>query len=172
MAIRVFVYSLLALSLLAIVLGSETKSKEGELQERAALTFHDSTLYVIAQDGVESIVNSKKVLRYKNRDVMYDGRLITKVKNQVNLVDTVESKIILKVGDDLTFLNDVYYSRGDSINLKTDALDYNTKLKIAKNSKPFEGIYYGSSLKGKNLYMDLNKSIIRAKNAHFKINMN
>ena len=172
MAIRVFVYSLLFLSVLSVLLSSDTKSIEEKQEERPLLTFHDSTLYVIGKDGIESMVNSKKALRYKNRDVLLDGKLVSKVKNEPNLVDSVNANIILKIEDNLTFMNDVNYTRGDFITLKTDQLDYDLKRKIAKNTTSFKGNYHGDSLKGTNLYLDLNKSIIKAKKSHFKINMN
>lgn len=172
MAIRIFVFVLLIVSIISFVASFTTNKQKVEDQDRAALTFHDSTIYILTENNVESIVNSKKVMRYKNRDVMYNGELINKVKNSDNIVDSVKSDIILKIADKLTFINNVHYQRGNTIVLKTDELNYDTKTKIATNNKPFVGTYNSSELKGDSLYLDLNQSIIKAKNSTFRIEMN
>lgn len=172
MAIKVFFSSLLALAILSVFLDVEQNSKSTSAQERALLTFHDSTLYIINENSIESIVQSKKALRYKNKDVMYEGKLISKSKDKSYDLDILQSDVILKIEHKWNFLQNVVYTRDDFISLKTDEIEYDANKSIAQNKKPFTAIYNGNTLKGENIYFDFTKSILKASNAHFEVNTN
>lgn len=58
------------------------------------------------------------------------------------------------------------------IKINTNHLIYDDINKIAKNDKPFESVYNSHFYKGINLYLDLNNSNIKSKDAHFEIDLN
>ena len=57
------------------------------------------------------------------------------------------------------------------IKLNTNELNYDDKNKIVKNSKPFDAIYNTHSLKGTNLYLNINDNYVKANNTHFEIDV-
>ena len=84
----------------------------------------------------------------------------------------MESEVIIKIVEKYKFLNNVKYNRENNIILNTDELFYNGITKIATNTIEFDGIYNNSTINGKGLYLDTNKSIFKAKDTHFEVLMN
>ena len=171
MVIRIFIFILLGLSISSYFIPVEDKTKKGENEDIALLTFTDSTMYTLTINSMHRIVNSKEVLRYRDRDVMYDGILTLKGKDKDNneITDILYSDVIIKRGDDFKFLNNVKYRRDSYITLNTNELLYNDKTGIAKNTLPFEGTYFNNYIKGENIYLNLNKYHMKANNAHFEV---
>jgi hypothetical protein len=77
--------------------------------------------------------------------------------------------MIIKKLDNLSLRKNLKYNRDSIINLNTDALDYNLKTRLAKNSVPYDGYYYNNSIKGTNLYLDGIQNYMKSKNVHFEI---
>ena len=171
MAIRVFIFSLLIISILSLFIKVEQNNKNQNKQERELLSFSDSTLYILSENSIESIVQSKRALRYKNKDIMYEGKLISKGKDNTYDLDILQADVILKIKEKWTFLQNVLYTRDDFISLATNELEYNSIVGIARNNKPFTGIYNGNTIKGTHLYFDFNKSILKASNTHFEVDI-
>ncbi len=171
MVIRIFIFALLGLSILSYFIPVEDKTKKGATEDIALLTFTDSTMYTLTTDSMHRIVDSKEALRYKDRDVMYDGVLTLKNKDKNNkeLTDVLFSDVIIKRGDDFKFLNNVKFRRDNSITLNTNELLYNDKTGIATNTLPFEGTYFNNYIKGENIYLNLNKYHMKANKAHFEV---
>mgnify|MGYP000320632935 CR=1 FL=1 len=81
MAIRVFVYSLLFLTLLSFFVSTtEQKTKKRKVSDKPGIVFDNSIMYNLSEEGMSRIVLSQKAERYKNKDVMYDGKIITESK--------------------------------------------------------------------------------------------
>ncbi|WP_072680787.1 hypothetical protein [Arcobacter sp. LA11] len=171
MVIRIFIFALLGLSILSYFIPVEDKTKKGANEDIALLTFKDSTMYTLTTDSMHRIVDSKEALRYKNRDVMYDGVLTLKGKDKNNkeITDVLFSDVIIKRGDDFKFLNNVKYRRDNYITLNTNELFYNDKTGIATNTLPFEGTYFNNYIKGQNIYLNLNKYHMKANKTHFEV---
>ncbi len=173
MVIRFFVISLLILATISYFIPVENKTKADIYNEIAVLIFTDSTTYTLTTDSMNRIIYSKKILRYNNRDVMLEGALTLKSKDKQNkeVTDILYSDIIIKRDDNFEFLNNVKYQRDKYIMLNTNELNYNAKTKIATNSLPFYGTYYNNKIEGKNIYLDINKYYMKAKDIHFEINI-
>ena len=169
MAINYFAYSLITIAFFSMLATVTQEVDNSVKKEKAQIVFDNSTLYTMSTQNIDRIVNSTKVLKYKNRDMMYDGKII--LRNKDNNTDYIESDVIIKRKDDYKFLNNVKYNKENDITLNTNELFYNTKTKIAKNSKPFDGYYYEHKLKGTNLYLDTNKSIFKSEKSHFEIEL-
>lgn len=170
MAIKYFAYSLFIISFFSMIATVTKKEDNDSKKEQAQLIFDNSTLYTMNAENIERIVNSSRTLRFVNRDVMYDGKII--LRAQDNTTDYIESDIIVRRKENYKFLNNVKYNKENNILLNTQELFYNTKTKIAKNSKPFDGYYYDSKLVGTNLYLDTVNSVFKANKSHFEIELN
>ncbi len=171
MVIKLFVFLILLFSILSYFIPVENTNKKESNEDIAMLTFNDSTMYTLNTSNMNRIINAKKVLRFKSKDVMHKGSLILKSKDQNNkeITDILFSDIIIKRGDEFTFKYNVKYTRDNFISLNTNELLYNSKSKIAKNTLPFEGNYYNNYIKGENIYLDLLNYNMKSNNAHFEI---
>ena len=171
MAIKGFIFIILSLAIISYFIPIEERSNKDSNEDIALLTFNDSTMYTLTPTNMNRIIYSKKVLRYKTKDVMHEGALTLKGKDKDNkeVTDILYSDIIIKRGESFKFLNNVRYKRDDTITLNTDELIYNAKTKIATNSLPFDGTYFKNYIKGENIYLDLNKYYMKSNNTHFEI---
>ena len=169
MAINYFVYSMLIIAFFSVIATVSKREDNFVKKEKAQIVFDNSTLYTINTQDIERVVNSSSAMRFKNRDVMYDGKIILRAKD--NSTDYIESDVIVKRKDNYKFLNNVKYNKENSIVLNTQELFYNMNTKIAKNSKPFDGYYYEHKLKGTNLYLDSKKSVFKSERSHFEIEL-
>ena len=171
MVIRIFTFTLLFLAILSYLVPVENKSKKSIDNDIALLTFNDSTMYTLTPDNMNRIIYAKQVLRYRNRDVMYDGALMVKSmhKQKGEITDTLLSDLIIRRGDDFKFLNNVKFTRNDYLSLNTNELLYNAKTKVARNTLAFKGTYFENYMEGKNIYLDLNKYYMKADETHFEI---
>lgn len=168
MAIRIFVYSLMFLTLISFFVSATTEKKDIKLEDKPGLVFDNSIVYTLTQEGLSRIVVSKKAERYKTKDVMYKGKIITESQTD-GFTDFISADLMVKRGDKFKFINNAKYNRENFIELNSDEILYNAKTRIATNSMPFTGKYYEHILNGKDLYFNTNESIIKANNAHFEV---
>lgn len=167
MAINYFTYAILVISLVSAIVEITPKEKDNNKEEKPQIVFENSTLYTFNVDNLERIVNSTRAMKYKTKDIMYDGKII--LRRVDNGTDYIESDVIIKRLEQYKFLNNVKYNRENNIILNTDELFYDGIKKIATNTIEFDGIYNDSTIKGKALYLDTNKSVFKAKNTHFEV---
>jgi len=173
MVIRVFVLSLLLISILFYFMPIENRKKMDNQEDIALLEFNEATMYTLTTESMNRVVYTKKALRYKTKDMLYSGALTLKSKNSQNLeiTDVLYADLIVRRDNEFKFINNVTYKRGDYITLNTNELIYNADKKIAKNDVAFDGTYYENILNGRNIYLDLNKDKFKANNTHFEINL-
>ncbi|WP_428026727.1 hypothetical protein [Arcobacter sp.] len=169
MAIKYFTYVLLIVSFISAIFSIVPKEKDKSDEEQPQIVFENSTLYTFNVDNLERIVNSTRAMKYKTKDIMYDGRII--LRRVDNGTDYIKSDVIIKRVEQYKFLNNVKYNRENNIILNTDELFYNGITKIVTNTIEFDGIYNNSTINGKALYLDTNKSIFMAKDTHFEVLM-
>ncbi len=170
MGINYFTYTILVVALVSAVIGIAPEEKDKNNEEQPQIVFENSTLYTFNVDNLERIVNSTRAMKYKNKDIMYDGKII--LRRVDNGTDYIESDVIIKRLEQYKFLNNVKYNRENNIVLNTDELFYDGIKKIATNTIAFDGIYNSSTIKGNSLYLDTNKSIFKSKDTHFEVLMN
>lgn len=168
MAIKNFALFLFLFAIGGLFFSSQTTQSQIISKEKPMLVFDNSTMYTLSELGVERIVNSTKAERYKNKDIMQNGKIIMRAKDR-NITDYVSANTIIKRGDKFEFLKNAKYNRENYISLKSDEMFYNAKTKIATNNIPFKGRYYDNILNGEKLYFDTNTSVIKANKAHFEI---
>lgn len=170
MAIKYFTYLILVISFISAIVTITPKENDKSKEEQPQIVFENSTLYTFNVDNLERIVNSTRAMKYKTKDIMYDGKII--LRRVDNGTDYIESDVIIKRLEQYKFLNNVKYNRENNIILNTDELFYDGIKKIATNTIEFDGIYNNSTIKGKALFFDTNKSIFESKDTHFEILLN
>jgi len=173
MAIIFFIYSLLFISVISLFTTVNNDISESDEKDIALVTFNESTMYTLNDKQVTRIVQSSKAIRYKEREEMFKGTFVHRVKSndKNSLADVVSADFIEKRGQKIKFMDHVKYSRDNFITFKTEVLNYDLDKKIAYNDKPFTAKYYGDFLKGTNIYLDIEKSYFKSKKAHFEIEM-
>lgn len=171
MAIKSFIFALLSIAILSYFVPIKTDEKKESNEEKVLLTFNDATMYTLTPISMNRVIYAKKALRYKTKDVMHEGALTLKGKDNEGkeITDLLYSDLIIKRGDDFKFLNNVKFRRDDFLNLNTNELLYNSKNRIAKNTLPFDGTYFNNYIKGENIYLDMNKYFMKSDNTHFEI---
>jgi hypothetical protein len=171
MDIKLFNYSLLLLAIGAYFIPVENIKKDSDIKDIPLVIFEKPLMYTLDDENLSRIVDSSHAIRYKTRDEMYDANILLKnnLEEKDYKIETLEAQVIIKKGDDLSLRKDVKYNRDNFINLNTDALDYNLKTRLAKNSVAYDGYYYKNSIKGTNLYLDGIQNHMKSKNVHFEI---
>lgn len=168
MAIRAFIYTLLGLTLISFFFSANTEQANIKVKDKPGLVFDDSIMYTLTSEGMSRIVISKKAERYKTKDMMYDGKIITESKDG-NYTDYISADLMVKRGEKFKFINNAKYNRENFIELNSDEILYDAKTRIATNTMPFTGRYYDHTIKGTHLYFNTFESIMRANNAHFEV---
>jgi hypothetical protein len=173
MAIKLFTFILLLLSLGAYFVPVENLKKTLVNKDTPLVVFEDALMYTIDENSINRLVFATHAIKYKNRDEMYNADILLK-----NLDDTknfesekLKADLIVKKGDNYTLLNNVKYTRDDFIKLNTNELFYDDIKKIARNTKPFDAIYNNHFVKGNSVYLDINNEFVKAKNTHFEIDV-
>lgn len=173
MAIKSFVFILLALSVISYFIPLDKIEKVQESEEQAQLIFSKATMYTFDTKSMNRIIDAQKAMKFDNRDEIYNGVLVSRSKssNKKNITDTLLSDKIIKRGNEFEFLDNVEFIRDNYISLKTNQLIYDSKSKIATNYLPFVGTYFNNIIKGEKIYLDMNTYQFRASNTHFEIEM-
>ena len=151
MALKAFIASaLLFLTVIFYLYFKEpyTLNQEVKMSNIPIVEFIDVKNYHITDKRVETDVKAKKVLRYSNRDEIYD---IDVKLNRDNSKEQLCAKKALHIDGKLYLSGDVYYETNNSLSLKTNNLEYNLVKKILHSDSDFvlkdkRGIVRGKSL--------------------------
>jgi hypothetical protein len=172
MGINNFLYSLLTISIIFLFIDKKEIIAKVEVQEQPIVSFYDSVMYDITTKNIDQMVQSSEAYIYKNREELTDGLIVTRViKNKPTDtgVNIIKADYLIKIKDDLYLDGDVHLQLSNSIDLKTEQLEYNMKTLVAKNSIDFDITQDKSHFKGNTLYLDAKNNHLIAKNAKIKI---
>lgn len=174
MGVKLFVFTLFIVSVFSLFSEITKKQSTKNTVETPLVTFTDATMYTLNHEEVLRIVDAKSALRYKNRDEMYEGTIVTRVKdkNNTSLKDVVSADKMVKQENLYSFFKNVKYDRENIFSLRTHELYYDINKEIAYNSMSFNSIYNGDVLNGSHLFLNNKTNILEAKKAHFEIVMN
>ena len=168
MALNIFVFFILIVSIF-FVSGDVNSKKQTDIKKDVALlTFDNATMYTLTDTNISRIVYADKVLRYKNKDMMYNGKIILSTANK-DVTDTILADVIVKKENKLTFINNASFSRSNNIRLESDEFFYDINTKIITNTIDFKGKYFNNKIKGNSIYFDSVKNNFKSKNVHFEI---
>jgi LPS export ABC transporter protein LptC len=137
---------------LSLLFVNPTSIKLGSKQDSFELAFYDFEAMEITENGLDTILNSKSAVKYKDYTIL-DKPILVK-KNSDGKLQMIES-IYAKYSPSQYILlrGDIYYIRDDGVELRTESLDYdiasekvNTnslyKLNIKKNEVFGNGFEY------------------------------
>ena len=171
MAIKIFTFLLLSISLGSFFIPIESIKKNSLDKDISLVIFESPFMYTIDENSINRVVQANHAIKYENRDEMYNADILLKNldKTQNFKNEKLKADLIVKKGNDYILTDNVKYNRDDFIKLDTQELFYNDTNKIVKNNKPYNATYYSHLLNGENVYLDINKDFITSKNTHFEI---
>ncbi|MEA2017193.1 MAG: hypothetical protein U9N59_01985 [Campylobacterota bacterium] len=173
MAINKFFYSLFAIAIVFLMIEKEEVIIETTNEEKPKVSFYDSVMYDITTKNVNQMIQSSEAYIYNDREELVNGLIITKTETKEDDIEdgvnVVKADYIIKIKNDVFLDGNVHLQLDNSIDLKTEQLEYNTKSQIAKNSIAFEMTKDESNFIGDNLYLDGQNNHIIAKNAKIKL---
>jgi hypothetical protein len=169
MAINKFIFILLGCSIIFLMVDTKSEVVKKTKYEKPIVSFYDSIMYDINSKNVNKIIQSKEAYFYKEMEELVDGTIITRTQNEST--NMVSGSNMIKIKDDIYIDGNVHFLMGNSADLKTEQLEYNTKTKIAKNVVPFTMIKDDDIFIGRDLYLNGNTKHIIAKNIKIKIRM-
>ena len=174
MAVKIFTFLLLGFSLWAYFTPIEKENKNVVNEDIPLVVFESPFMYTLDKDSINRIVKASYATRYENRDEMINAHITLKNNDKTQNFKTEQLKadFIVKKTNDYTLTNNVVYTRDNFIKVNTQELFYNELEQIAKNTKPFDAIYYNHFTKGDTIYLDMNRDFITSKNAYFEIEIN
>ncbi|MCJ8327440.1 MAG: hypothetical protein MJK08_10110 [Campylobacterales bacterium] len=170
MVLKVFVYSILFISIFFLIGDVENKKDKSITSNEVMLSFKNATMYSLSEDKVNRIIKAQTVLRYKTKDVMHNATILLS-NEEIKIDDEIKADIMIKKEDKYTFLNNASFKRSDFISLYTDELFYNAKNGIITNTKKYKGLYYNNTILATNLYFDSLNNDFKSKDVHFEINI-
>lgn len=173
MGIKSFTTLLLFVSIFAYFIPIKKPEKSQAEKDLPQVIFEKPIMYTLNDKNIHRVVIAEHAVKYQNRDEMFNADITLKNQDKTKEFNSENLKAdkIIKKADVYTLTNNVKYKRDKFVKLDTDHLIYDDINKIAKNNKPFDGIYNEHIFKGTNLYLDINNDNIKAENAHFEIDM-
>ncbi len=129
------------------------------------ISFDKIDSYLITEKGVSSTLNSSKVLKYKDHIELFDINAMLTKNSKKNYIKADKSIIKEEI---ITLKGDVRYESNDSIEIKSENLQYNKKSKIVSNNEAFTFNSKNGNVKGSNLFYDQVQGIVKAKNIVYK----
>ncbi|MCF6173591.1 MAG: LPS export ABC transporter periplasmic protein LptC [Campylobacteraceae bacterium] len=126
--------------------------------------------FEITKSGVNSILVSSKVERFKGYDKLYNINALH--KGILNLIDSVVSDKGLLVKNILYLDDNVKYTRSDDLVLNSNSIKYDLNNKILSSNRKFEFIKKNTKTIGTSFVYQMQKGIINAKNIKSIIRIN
>ena len=173
MAMKFFIFVIFIFSLFFYMIPVENINKYDSNDNIPLATFENALMYTFNDKNITRVVDAQKVVKYQNRDEMFNADITLKNQDETKtfISERLKANFIVKKADVYTAIDNVKYTRDDFVKLNTNEMIYDNTNKIAQNSKPFNGIYNNHLINGSNLYFDINNDYITAQNTHFEIDV-
>ncbi len=170
MGINNFLYLLFICAVVFISIEKKQIVVKLAQDEKPMVSFYDSIMYDITTTNITQMIQSTQAYMYKDREELIDGLIITKSKdNNESKINMVKGDFLVKIKDDLYLDGNVHLQLDNSIDLKTEHLEYNTQTQIAKNNAKFKMTQEDRVFNGKDLFLDAQNNHIIASNANIRI---
>ncbi len=135
--------------------------KQPSKKEIAQLELRDFTMYEFDTKKLVDIATGEKALRYKEKDLLYD--FVFNDNTDDGLVSLSANKGKYQY-DTIDLKGEVLYTKSDGVEFRSEHVFYNRKKGYAKSDVPYVAYMGKNSVKGRTLYYDLKKDLIRSKN--------
>ena len=170
MGINNFLYLLFTCAVVFVSIEKKHEAVKLVQDEKPIVSFYDSIMYDITTTNIAQMIQSTQAYMYKDREELIDGLIITKSKdNNESKVNMVKGDFLLKIKNNLYLDGNVHLQLDNSIDLKTEHLEYNTQTKIARNNTVFIMTQENKTFNGKNLFLNGQTNHIIASNANIRI---
>ncbi len=120
--------------------------------------------YQLKENGVESIVSSKRLARYGDVDTLYE--IEASHKNSEGLHSTLISDEALLKDKVIDFLTNSHFRRDDGIGLDGEFIRYDTVKGILSSEKPFVFLQNQSRTTGSSFVYQMKEGILNAQTIH------
>ena len=120
--------------------------------------------FQIKPEGVESIVNSKRVERYKDFDKLYS--IDATHKTQAGLIGILTSNEAFLKNGVIVFLKNSHYARSDGVSLDGEEIVYDTQKETLASEKPFVFTQSQSRSHGLSFVYQMKEGTISANTIH------
>jgi len=120
--------------------------------------------FQIKPEGVESIVTSKRVERYKDFDKLYS--IDATHKTQAGLIGILTSNEAFLKNGVIVFLKNSHYARSDGVALDGEEIVYDTKKETLASEKPFVFTQSQSRSHGLSFVYQMKEGTISANTIH------
>ncbi|MDD2382994.1 MAG: LPS export ABC transporter periplasmic protein LptC [Sulfurospirillaceae bacterium] len=168
MGIKILTYSALFFFVMMIFLMVKEpytlKSSDISGQNVPDIELFNAKNYQIKETGVESIVTSSRVARFKEFDQLFFVNV--KHKNNQGLIDTIISDEAVLQNGVITFLQNSHYSRNDGVSLDGEEIRYEIEKKILSSQKPFIFTQQQSRTAGLSFVYQMKEGTIAANNIY------
>lgn len=168
MDIRVFTYVLLAAAVVFYLIPVDNVENNDANKDIALVVFEKPDMYTLTTDKITRRIQADNVVRYKNRDEIYNANIMI----NDNVFESLKANEVISKNNKLSLKGSVFYKKGDFLSLNTEELYYKLEDKIVYNTLPYKAQYYNNNLNGRNLYLDTTKNYLKTRDVHFEIDLN
>jgi len=154
MGISKFMIVLVILSVGFLFVDKKQAEQVFDETKKPKVSFLDSVMYEITEKSVEQVVKLRQADIYDDKEKLFDATIIVKANESNYATNSVSSKYMLKIDDQVSLSNKVNLLLDDGMNITTEELDYNIKTKIAQNDVAFVAKKDDSTFYGNNLFLD------------------
>jgi len=169
MGISRFILILLLISVAVVFYEKEQVGVMIDDEEKPSISFYDSVVYQISQNGIDQVIQAKESYVYKTREELIEATIISKNSQKLGDTSLVSGDYIVKVDDRVYIDGNVRLNLPNSIDIHTEQLEYNLKTKIARNNVKFDMTQSGNIFEGRNLYVNLIDKKIKADKTKMRI---
>jgi len=162
MGISKFMIVLIILSVGFLFIDKKQTEQIVDETKKPKVSFLDSVMYEITEKSVEQVVRLRQADIYDDKEKLFDATIIVKANESSYATNSVSSKYMLKINDQVSLSDRVNLILDDGMNIKTEKLDYNIKTKIAQNDIAFVAKKDNSTFYGNNLFLDSTKEYMRS----------
>jgi len=114
--------------------------------------------------GLKNSIKAKKAIKFKTHDELFD---IDAAFADEGLTHSIKAKKAIYENNHLTFENDVFYENNQSLTIKTQNLEYNTKTEVASSSKAFILTSKESTMRGEGFVYDMKNKNLKGTKLHY-----
>ena len=137
--------------------------KQPSNKEIAQVELHNFTMYEFDTEKLVDIATGKKALRYIDRDLLFDFVYNDNTNGALVSISANRGKY---KNDTIDLKGQVLYTKSDGIEFKSEHVFYNRKKGYAKSDVPYVATMGKNRVRGKTLYYDLKKDLIRSKDIY------
>ncbi len=157
----------LLISLIAVLLGSiyiffkplDIRQVK-HTKDIPVLEIQTFTMYELDRRKLVDISSGERAIRYKDRYELFDF-IFTDNSNKE--IVSISAKKGLYKNDTLTLNGDVFYTKSDGLDFKSQKVFYDRKKGFVRSDTPYVAHLGKSVVHGSYLYYDMNKELLKSK---------